>query len=50
MAATQSEASLAIIEVRTCLAFEARTFDGLHVAAITPFRKRGKEVFFSLLV
>ena len=36
MAATHSEASLTVVEVRTCLAFEARTFNGLHVAAIAP--------------
>lgn len=50
MAATQSEAGLAVIKVRTCLAFEARTFDGLHVAAITPVKKKGKKerVFLNL--
>ena len=43
MAATQSEARLAVIKVRTCLAFEARTFNGLHVAAITPVKKKGEK-------
>ena len=36
----QSETCLAVVEVRTSLAFEARTFDGLHVAAITPVKKK----------
>jgi len=39
VAAAQSETRLTVVEVRTGLAFEARTFDGLHVAAITPANK-----------
>ena len=39
VAPAQSETRLTVVKVRTCLAFEARTFDGLHVAAITPVKK-----------
>lgn len=46
MAAAQSEARLAVVKVRTRLAFEARTFDGLHVAAVAP-GKQTKRPYFS---
>ena len=48
MAPAQSETRLAVVEVRTRLAFEARTFDGLHVTAITPINKKKKKNRYSL--